>query len=402
MAKHENPKKGISQLKQYPVLLLFFGFLLAMFVADCITPFKSYSELENTTYQKRPSLTVSDLTGRDPVKKINAFFLDYSDFFKQQIAGRDLWINLHAACEQLVFQKLDYGNMVLGEDGMEFTRTYGLTTAQPDEAATLEKNLTAVEGFGQRYPGKVTAMVVPSAATIYPEKTHNAPLMDENAYLDAFADRLSGSVTVMDVRDALTAHKAESIYYNTDHHWTTTGAFYAYEALCGQLGLPVFDRAAHTAVTVEDFYGTSWSKSRRPFAKADSITYYDLDNSLTLYNVKGKGEYEVKQTTGLYDTYKFNPEVYDKYSAFLHGNNGYSRIDGDGQGSILVVKDSYANSFVPFLTASYDTIDVIDFRSYNYGLDSLMAENNYDQVLVLYSFASFKSDPYLVKLAYEG
>ena len=82
---------------------------------------------------------------------------------------------------------------------------------------------------------------------------------------------------------------------------------------------------------------------------------------------------------------------------FLHGNNGLSRIEGDGEGRILVLKDSYANCFVPYLTANFAQIDVVDFRNYNYGLDALDADNHYDQVLVLYSFDSFKSDPYFYR-----
>ena len=402
MAKHVSPKKsagkGFSQLKQYPVLLLFFGFLLVMFIADCITPYRDYSELENTKFQPRPTLTVQDLTGRDPIQKINAFFTNYSTFFKQQIAGRDGWINLHAACEQLVFQKKDYGNMLLGKDGMEFARTYGLTA---EEGTLLEKNVSAVENIGQRYPGLITTMVVPSAATIYPEKVPaGAPLLNENAMLDDIFARLGSSVSVLDVREALSAHTDEQLFYRTDHHWTTDGAYYAYEALCQQLGLTPFDRSAHTAVLVDDFYGTSWAKCRQPFAKPDTITYYDLDAPLTLYNATGNAQFQELKTTGLYDLYKFN--TYDKYSAFLHGNNGYSRIQGKGEGSILVVKDSYANSLIPFLTENYATIDVVDFRGYRFGLDALIEQNNYDDVLVLYSFASFKSDPFLNRLAFVG
>ena len=77
-------------------------------------------------------------------------------------------------------------------------------------------------------------------------------------------------------------------------------------------------------------------------------------------------------------------------------------MEGDGEGRILVVKDSYANSLVPFLTANYAQIDVVDLRNYNYGLDALIAENGYDQILVLYSFDSFKSDPYLSRAGIAG
>ncbi len=399
MAKHEAPPKGLSRLFRYPVLLLFFGFLAVMFVLDCITPYRDYSELENTKFLPRPTLTVQDLTGKDPVKKINAFFTNYSEFFKQQIAGRDNWIDLHAACEQLVFRKTDYGNILLGSDGMEFARTYGLTN---DELPLLEKNLSAVENLGNRYPGLVTTVVVPSASVVYPDRVPaGAPLLDENAMLDDIYQRISSSVNTLDLRDTFAEHAQDAqLYYRTDHHWTTDGAYYASLALTQQLGKAPFDRDAHTAVNVEDFYGTSWAKCRQPWAKPDTITYYDLDAPLTLYQATGNGQFTETETTGLYDMDKF--QTYDKYGAFLHGNNGFSRIQGKGEGSILIVKDSYANSLIPLLTDSYATIDVVDFRGYRYGLDPLIAENNYDDVLVLYSFASFKSDPFLNRLAFVG
>ena len=166
------------------------------------------------------------------------------------------------------------------------------------------------------------------------------------------------------------------------------------------LSVTPFDPAAHTALTAENFYGTHYSKARTWNAVPDTITYYDLPNSLTIYNVTAAGQPADGQTTGLYDTDKLN--VYDKYAMFLHGNNGLSRIEGDGTGRILVIKDSYANCFAPYLTANYAQIDVVDFRNYNYGLDQLIADNDYDQILVLYSFDSFKSDPYLYRAGVAG
>ena len=153
-------------------------------------------------------------------------------------------------------------------------------------------------------------------------------------------------------------------------------------------------------LTADGFYGTHYSKARTPDAEPDTITYYDLPNELTIYSVSGPGQPAEGETTGLYDTAKL--DVYDKYAMFLHGNNGLSRIKGDGTGRILVIKDSYANCFAPYLTANYADIDVVDFRNYNYGLDKLIADNDYDQLLVLYSFDSFKSDPYLYRAGVAG
>ena len=296
-------------------------------------------------------------------------------------------------------QKEQNGGILLGKEHMMFPRTFGLLDS---ENRTLPKNTAAVEALCQRYPGKVDVLLAPAASVIYPEKVPaNAPLLDEDAYLD----QLSAAVQAaggrfVDVRQTLAEHKDEYIYYRTDHHWTSTGAYYAYKLLCDTLGLTPFDPSAHTVLTADGFYGTHYSKARTPDAEPDTITYYDLPNELTIYSVSGPGQPADGETTGLYDTAKL--DVYDKYAMFLHGNNGLSRIKGDGTGRILVIKDSYANCFVPYLTANYADIDVVDFRNYNYGLDKLIADNAYDQLLVLYSFDSFKSDPYLYRAGVAG
>ena len=126
------------------------------------------------------------------------------------------------------------------------------------------------------------------------------------------------------------------------------------------------------------------------------ITYYELDNPLTVWNLSADGTKTVLSKGDMYDYAKF--DTYDKYSAFMRGNNGYSTIEGDGEGSILVIKDSYANCFIPFLTANYAKIGVVDLRNYNLSIDDLMESEGYDQVLILYNFQSFKSDARLPNL----
>ena len=291
-----------------------------------------------------------------------------------------------------------YG-ILLGKEHMMFPRTYGLLSS---EERTLPKNTAALTSLCQRYPGKVNVLLAPAASDIYKENVPaNAPLLDEDGYLDQLSAAVQAAGgSFVDVRPTLTAHKSEYIYYRTDHHWTSLGAYYAYSQLCQTLGLTPFDTAAHTALTANGFYGTHYAKARTWNAVPDVITYYDLANTLMVWNVTAAGQPAEGQTTGLYDTEKLS--VYDKYAMFLHGNNGLSRVQGNGSGRILVIKDSYANCFVPYLTANYADIDVVDFRNYNYGLDKLIADNGYDQILVLYNFDSFKSDPYLYRAGVQG
>ena len=392
MAKHS---KRSASIFRYPVLLAFSLFFVGLFALDLITPDRAYSELENTTLSQRPSLSSFSADG------LNKFFTAYTKYVKDQVVGRDNWVALQSTVETKVMQKEQSGGILLGKEHMMFPRTYGLVSS---ETRTLPKNTAALEALCQRHPGLVNVMLVPAASAVYPENVPaGAPLLDEDRYLDALSEAVqTAGGRFVDVRQTLADHKGEYIYYRTDHHWTSTGAYYAYQQLCTALGLTPFDPSAHTARTAEGFYGTHYSKARTPDAEPDTITYYDLPNALTIYTVTAPGQPAEGETTGLYDTDKLS--VYDKYAMFLHGNNGLSRIKGDGtgRGRILVIKDSYANCFVPYLTANYADIDVVDFRNYNYGLDQLIADNGYDQILVLYSFDSFKSDPYLYRAGAAG
>lgn len=123
-----------------------------------------------------------------------------------------------------------------GQRAHDVPRTFSLLDS---ENRTLPKNTAAVEALCQRHPGKVDVLLAPAASVIYPENVPaNAPLLDEDAYLD----QLSAAVQAaggrfVDVRQTLAEHKDEYIYYRTDHHWTSLGAYYAYQQLCGTLSL---------------------------------------------------------------------------------------------------------------------------------------------------------------------
>ena len=165
-----DPKKRISSLKQYPVLAAFTLFFAALFVLDLVTPDRAYSELENTTLTQRPKLTAVSVDG------LNNYFTNYTKYVKDQVFGRDQWISLQSLAETALFQKTQSGGILLGREHRMFARRYRVL---PTEERVWNKNLAAVQSLGERYPGKVSFMLVPSASVLYPEDLPlAAPQMD--------------------------------------------------------------------------------------------------------------------------------------------------------------------------------------------------------------------------------
>ncbi|MEG0803967.1 MAG: DHHW family protein [Pygmaiobacter sp.] len=246
-------------------------------------------------------------------------------------------------------------------------------------------------------------MIVPSADRIS-SKTPSAPFVDEAPYFERMKAAFSKDGQWIDLTQEF-CDKTEELYYHTDHHWTTSAAYLAYLDYMKAIGrTPAFVPAQHPCATAEGFFGTLYSKSKLYHATADTLDYYpDLTARMILKQGATKQDEEIAAAAGLkdeivdlYDESKLDTR--DKYAMFLHGNNAFSRIEGRGEGKILVIKDSYANCFVPFLTEDYAQVDVIDLRSFKASVDRVMEENVYDNVLILYNFQSYHEDQNIVKL----
>ena len=364
-----------NQLKRYPVILLFFAFLFGFAVLDAVWPKRESSELENRTLQQLPAVTWNDIV-------TNQWMQDYESYTKDQFALRDTWIDLKSRAESLLL-KTENNDIWYGSEGYLFPALMTVDDKQ------YQRNLEALTAMCERHPGMVDVMIVPTSSLVLRDKLPAfAPLVDEDAYLDEIAAALSQSANVIDLRPVLAPHAEEYIFYRTDHHWTTLGAYYAYDAYAASKGLADrFDTTVSPSVTVEGFYGTSYSKARNWNVIPDVITYSDLPNVLNITQTDGS----VMQT-GIMDESKL--DVRDKYAAFLHGNNAFSVLEGNGEGSVLVLKDSYANSFLPYLTANYKTIAIVDFRENRSKVDEILAEGNYDSILFLYSFDAVCSDTF--------
>ena len=395
MSKHE---KKTSSLLHYPVLVVFSLFFIGLFALDMVTPDRSYSELENTTLSQRPALT------QFTAKGLNSYFTAYTKYVKDQVAGRDQWISLQSVVETTLLQKQQNGGILLGKEHMMFPRTYGLLSS---EERTLPKNTAALTSLCQRYPGKVNVLLAPAASDIYKENVPaNAPLLDEDSYLDQLSAAVQAAGgSFVDVRPTLTAHKSEYIYYRTDHHWTSYGAYIGYTEAGKAMKFSAYTADKFSVEHASDtFRGTLYSKTLDNSITPDTIDIYALaDNEPKVsVNVYKSGA----QPDGTYDSMYFREflNVKDKYSTFLGQN--VPRIDINSvlpenadNGSLLVIKDSYAHSLIPFLAKNYSHITVLDLRYINGDIKTLGVNiGDYKNVLFMYNVITFSQDTNVKKL----
>jgi len=373
-----------------PCAAVFFILLAAVTVFDVLTPDADISELENRALKQRPVFSAGTLVE-------NRWTKEYGEYVREQFVFRNGLLRMHSFLEQSL-QKLEVGDVWLGKDGYLFAKTpYEEATVQP----VLRTNVSAICRFAENFPGNVYVLLVPSASNILADHLRlDPPRMDENAVLDAVYKTLDeAGVITIDVREALRralreqAATGAQLYYRTDHHWTTDGgALIAYRAFCSAAGRVPVTPAADMMKFTDGFLGSNYAKALITGAKPDRLVYYDFPNAISIEKRASDGTvYMQEEPLMAYDKFLTN----DMYGAFLNGINGYTHIDGDGDGSIVVIKDSFGNCFAPFLISNYGAIEAVDLRGRQNIGDLITPDSD---VLILYSFTMFAQDVDLFRL----
>jgi hypothetical protein len=262
-------------------------------------------------------------------------------------------------------------------------------------------NIDGINAFAARYNVPIFVTIIPTSAAIYPENIPEyAPNPDQKAFINDVYQSLDKSITTIDIFDILTVNRENYIYYRTDHHWTTDGAFTAYQALGEELGLSPLNSESFDVETIAtDFRGSLYSKVLYNGTIPDSVDVY--------HSRSGNKTKDVE----IYLTLDSPPNVMEdlyidefltlknKYGFFFGGDRPLININTASEGGkILIFKDSYANCFVPFLTEHYNKITMLDMRYINVPLDEVVDVNEYDQVMFFYNVFSFNDNSNLLKL----
>ncbi len=358
---------------------LFVALIFAFAVLFWILPDKAMSQRENRTLAQMPDLTLESLMD-------GSFSADIAEYMADQFPGRDLFITLKAGMEG-VLGKGGNNGVLWGKDGTLIPRE-----DHPD-TESLRENLSHLGRFSAYLAGEDIPMAVAVTGRSADVLTHALPPYYGTAYSDALlktvADEASAAgLSYVDLatpeRERATA--GEYVYYRTDHHWTSLGAFYGYEVLAEVLGVtPAPLSAFERQVVADDFYGTAWSTAGAFWIAPDTVEFFRYDGD-TAYTVTVHDAGAEKTLAGLYDEAHLSKK--DKYSAFLGGNYAKLTVTGEGErDTLLLLKDSFANAAVPFLARHFDLV-IVDLRYYKSSVVPLLDEYGIDAVLALYNIDS--------------
>lgn len=379
------------------IIIVFIGFFVLISGASLIIKDREFSPNENRYLAETPELSWDNI--------LSGKFQDgLEDYLRDQVCFRDGWITVKTGIQKACGDT-DIGGAYVGKDGYDFEK---ITPEDVDEKQ-VDRNIKAVEDYFMTASEtidkqKLSFLLVPTSGLVMQEKLpKNARLFDQAKYIDQVQKAMK-DYNFVDVRDTLMDHNDEYIYYKTDHHWTSAGACLAYDVWSERTGGEAETEDGLVKNVVSDkFRGSLYSKILDADSAYDEIWTYGLQKDEAFGSKDCTVTIDEKQQLdSIYDDEKLQEK--DKYAYFLGGNYGQVHIQNQKAASkakgknILIIKDSFANSFVPFVTQDYENIYMVDLRYYNGDMKAYLQEHEITDVLVLYNISNFISDRNLHKL----
>lgn len=368
----------MKRIYHITAIVLFLSALFSVPVCFLLQKDMVFSESENRYLSTKPYLSLDNiLSGK--------FMEDTEKYIDDQFPGRNFWISNKSDFQRLIGNK-EINGIYLAEDGYLIEKWL----ASEFDENQLTENINALNNFAQRNMElKFSLMLVPTAGMVLNEKLpRNAPMFNQQIAYDLVNKNLK-DIAYIDLQPSFTSHRQEALYYKTDHHWTTHGAFLAYSIWCESNGQSADLSEFEIKTVTEEFQGTLHSKVLGTHCAFDRIDIYIRKNEKP-YSVEYN--FGKTQSNTVYAMEHLSQK--DKYQIFFNGNHPEITIRTSQKNDrhLLVVKDSYANAFVPFLLNDYETIHIIDPRYYNGNIDEYIIDNHIDTCLFLYNIKNFSED----------
>lgn len=377
-----------SKIGKYIPAVVFLIFIYGMALWFLFSPKTDYSSSEKRYLQKFPDTNVEKVLSGD-------FGSEFETFFADQFPQRNTWVGLNA------YTALAEGNN--GASGVYNCKNGYLINKPVSTDNNLDKNVGAVVDFAKTIDAPTTVMLVPSTGYIADDvlPTFHDKYNDDEDISKISSTLSKEKIGFVDLRERFKSEykNGSQLYYKTDHHWTTRGAYTGYQELCKALGITPIDDSTLKKDSYPDFYGTTYSSSGFWLTPPDNIEIWsNPKNSDKNISVKITEGANVKTSGSMYFTDHLKED--DKYPVFIDGNHALTEITNTNakNGTILLIKDSFSHSLAPFLAENYSKVVLVDLRYYKESVSQLVSAYNPEQVVVLYGIDNLATDTDIVWL----
>jgi hypothetical protein len=377
-----------NKIGKYIPAVVFLIFIYGIALWFLFSPKTDYSSSEKRYLQKFPDANVEKVLSGE-------FGSEFETFFADRFPQRNTWVGINA------YTTLAEGNN--GASGVYNCKNGYLINKPVSTDNNLDKNVGAVVDFAKTIDAPTTVMLVPSTGYIADDvlPTFHDKYNDDEDISKISSTLSKEKIGFVDLRERFKSEykNGSQLYYKTDHHWTTKGAYTGYQELCKALGVIPIDDSTLKKDSYPDFYGTTYSSSGFWLTPPDNIEIWsNPNNSSKNISVKITEGANIKTSGSMYFTDHLKED--DKYPVFIDGNHALTEITNTNakNGTILLIKDSFSHSLAPFLAENYSKVVLVDLRYYKESVSDLVTTYNPEQVVVLYGIDNLATDTDIVWL----
>ena len=375
-----------SKWGRYVPMFVFLIFVYGMAIWFIFSPKLDYSSAEKRYLQEFPNVSIENISS-------GQFGTEFESYFADHFPNRNLWVGFNA------YYSLATGNN--GAGGVYHCKNDYLINKPVSTDNKLDKNTKAIIDFKNSINTPVTVMFAPSTGYVCDDVL---PLFhdkyNDDLYFEDISKKLSQeNIPFVDLRETFKEEykKGNQLYYRTDHHWTSYGAYIGYVQLCNQLGITPADKSKFDIEKYSDFYGTTYSTSGFMLTPPDDIEVWNnkqnKESDITVTITEGT---ESNTYNSMF--FKSHLEEDDKYPVYVDGNHALTEITNKNAkgGTLVMVKDSFGHCIAPFLAENYSKVIMIDMRYYKLDVAKLIEQEKPEQVLVMYGIDNIATDTDLV------
>ncbi len=347
-----------------------------------------FSEEENRMLATIPRFSFESFVNGNYLNGVN-------DYINDHFAFRNFYLKLNSWWEVQIMGKKENNGVYIGEDGYLFEKV----NFNENEQKNVNKNIHTISDFSAKME-KINVptyfMLIPNSIYINSDKLpNNVETLDQEKIINEVYNKTENTININVTQSLKIENENKQLYFKTDHHINSDGAYVVYTEFCKTSNLPIINLNEFEKVILsDDFLGTFDSKAQLLNQESDTLFVYE--NTINT-NIK-EAIYDKEVTNSIFNEDYLRGK--DKYSYFLNGNNSRAIIktNNTNDKKLLVIKDSYAHIISQFLCQSYSEVHFLDPRYTNFNYEEYVKKNGITDVLFLYNVSTFMQDTNVSKI----